>query len=337
MALLRLTIVVALVLLGVHLEANRLTSNNRLGFARLVAVESTTTTQTGPATVTPTQIGPGPLNQPGPTAPVTTPPEPPQQEPIGPGPLNQPGPTAPVTTPPGPGNPIGPGPRNQPGPTAPAPRTIEPSYSPMIDPARFSTTIDNPYLPLVPGTRFIYEATTADGKERNVVEVTYDTKTVMGVQTRVVHDVVTGADGEVDEDTSDWYAQDADGNVWYFGEDTQTLGGPTVDTSGSFTAGVDGALPGIIMPGSPVVGDHYRQEYYVGKAEDTGKVLSLTSTESAPVGGTRSDLLVTEDVNPLDPAAAVEHKYFAKGIGHIVTVHVTGPSERVELVAVERF
>ena len=216
------------------------------------------------------------------------------------------------------------------------PRTIEPTYAPVIDPARFSATIDNPFFPLVPGTRLIYEGTTADGKERNVVEVTRETKVVMGVETRVVHDVVE-VDGEVEEETFDWYAQDVDGNVWYFGEDTRAVGGPTVDTSGSFTAGVDGALPGIIMPGNPVPGDQYRQEYYRGEAEDTGKVLSLTGTESASYGGARSDLLVTEDVNPLDPAAAIENKYFARGVGNVVVVHVTGPAERVELVAVERF
>jgi hypothetical protein len=217
-----------------------------------------------------------------------------------------------------------------------APRTIDPRYAPVIDPARFSATVDNPFFPLVPGTRLIYEGTTAEGKQRNVVEVTRDTKLVMGVETRVVHDVVE-VDGRPEEETFDWYAQDDEGNVWYFGEDTRAVGGPTVDTSGSFEAGKDGALPGIIMPGNPVVGDQYRQEYYKGEAEDIGKVLNLTGTETAPAGGTRTDLLVTEDINPLDPAAAVENKYFAKGVGNIVVVHVTGPAERVELVAVERF
>jgi hypothetical protein len=226
-------------------------------------------------------------------------------------------------------------------PTAPAttsalPRTIEPTYAPVIDPARFSATVDNPYYPLVPGTRFIYEGTTTDGRERNIVEVTYDTKVVMGVAARVVHDVVE-VDGEAEEETFDWYAQDSDGNVWYFGEDTRALGGPTVDTSGSFTAGVDGALPGIIMPSRPVVGDQYRQEYYKGTAEDTGKVLSLTGSESTRFGGARTDLLVTEDINPLEPGAPVENKYYAKGVGQVLTLHVTGPAERVELVAVEKF
>jgi hypothetical protein len=88
-----------------------------------------------------------------------------------------------------------------------APRTIEPTYAPIIDPADFSTTIDNPWFPLVPGTRFVYAGTTADGHERNVVDVTGDTKTVMGVRARVVHDVVS-VDGKPEEETFDWYAQD---------------------------------------------------------------------------------------------------------------------------------
>jgi len=236
--------------------------------------------------------------------------------------------------------PVAPAATSNPAPTstsaAAVPRTIAPGYAPVINPAEFSTTIDNPYFPLVPGTRFIYEATTADGRERNVVEVTADTKTVMAVATRVVHDVVL-VDGKPEEETFDWYAQDTEGNVWYFGEATKALGGPTVDTSGSFEAGRDGALPGIVMPGHPMVGDHYRQEYYQGEAEDTGKILSLTGNESTPFTGPRSALLVTEDINPLDPAAAVENKYYAEGVGLLVTVQVSGPAERAELVAIEKF
>lgn len=217
-----------------------------------------------------------------------------------------------------------------------APRTIAPAYAPTITPADFTTTIDNPWFPLVPGTRFVYEGTTPDGRQRNVVEVTRDTKMIMGVETTVVHDVVS-VDGKPEEETLDWYAQDKDGNVWYFGEDTRALGGPTVDTKGSFEAGINGALPGVIMPARPVVGDHYRQEYAKGVAEDTGRVLSLTGAETAQYGGPHTDLLVTEDVNPLDPQAAVENKYFARGVGFLVVVHVTGPPERVELTAVEKF
>jgi hypothetical protein len=124
--------------------------------------------------------------------------------------------------------------------------------------------------------------------------------------------------------------------VWYFGEDSKKLGGPAVDTSGSFIAGVNGALPGIIMPADPQVGDKHREEYAKDEAEDTTTVLGLTGTETAAFGGRRTNLLVTEDVNPLEPEAPVENKYFAKGVGFLLVVHTTGPAERVELVSVER-
>jgi hypothetical protein len=229
-----------------------------------------------------------------------------------------------------------------PKPTAPAtvapgggPKTIAEPYAPTIDPGAFSTTIDNPYFPLVPGTRIIYQATTADGLQRTTTEVTRDTKKIMGVHTVVVHDVLT-LDGKLIEDTFDWYAQDRDGNVWYFGEATKEFADGAVSTEGSFESGVDGALPGIAMPGHPEAGDQYRQEYAKGVAEDTGEVLSLTGSETTPLSGPVKDLLVTKDTDLLDPAS-VENKYYARGIGLILTVQVTGPPEREQAITVEKF
>lgn len=219
--------------------------------------------------------------------------------------------------------------------TAGSPSGTPADYAPKIDPADFSTTIDNPYLPLKPGTRMVYEGSTPEGQQRTVVEVTHDTKKIMGVNTITVHDIVT-LNGKPSEDTLDWYAQDRNGNVWYFGEATKKTDGGTGSTKGSFEAGVNGALPGIIMQGHPKVGDAYRQEYYKGVAEDRAEVLS--TTESATVrAGSFQDLVMTKDYNPLDPTAAIEHKYFARGVGQILVVHVTGPAERIELVKVERF
>ena len=176
-------------------------------------------------------------------------------------------------------------------------------YSPTIDPAAFSTTIDNPYFPMVPGTRTIYEAHKPDGLQQTTTEVTRDTKTIMGVTAVVVHDTVS-VEGKTTEDTLDWYAQDRDGNVWYFGEDTKAINEDgTADTTGSFEAGVNGALPGIVMLAHPRVGDPSRQEYAQGVAEDTSEVLSVTGSESAPLTGPVSDLVVTKDADPLDPTA----------------------------------
>jgi hypothetical protein len=206
-------------------------------------------------------------------------------------------------------------------------------YSPTIDPAAFMTAIDNPYFPMTPGTQTIYRANTPDGPQRTTTEVTRDTKTVMGIATVVVHDTVS-LNGTTTEDTFDWYAQDRDGSVWYFGEATKKLENGTADTAGSFEAGVNGALPGIVMPAHPRVGDQYRQEYAKGVAEDTGAVVSVTGSETTPLTGLANDLLVTEDADLLDPTAATENKYYARGIGLILTAEAGG---RDEAVKVEKF
>src|SRR5262249_39339448 len=139
---------------------------------------------------------------------------------------------------------------------------------PVIDPSNFVGVINNPYLPMVPGTTFTYVSQTADGVETNVVFVTHNTKVILGVTCTEVHDTVT-LNGELTEDTLDWLAQDKQTNVWYFGENTKQLaGGLVVGLEGAFTAGVDGAKPGIIMEGNPKVGDFYRQEFSPGEAED---------------------------------------------------------------------
>ena len=159
----------------------------------------------------------------------------------------------------------------------------------------------------------------------------------MGVDTVVVHETVA-LDNKPIEDTLDWYAQDRDGNVWYFGETTKEFKDDgTVDTTGSFEGGVNGAQPGIIMPGRPQVGDQYRQEYAKGVAEDTGEVLSLTGSEATPLTGPAKDLLVTKDADLLDPTGPIENKYYARGIGLILTVQQTGPAEREQAIGIEKF
>ena len=209
------------------------------------------------------------------------------------------------------------------------------SYSPNIDPADFTTNIDNKYFPLEPGTTLVYEGTTAEGTERIEFTVTHETRRVMGVECVVVRDKVF-LNGGLIEDTFDWYAQDRDGNVWYFGEDTKELhNGKVESTKGSWEAGVDGAKPGIYMQADPKVGETYRQEYYKGEAEDMAKVLSLDESATVPYGSF-DHLLMTKDWNPLDPAAGVEQKYYAPGIGNVLEVGVKGTSERVELIDIKK-
>jgi hypothetical protein len=204
------------------------------------------------------------------------------------------------------------------------------NYQPAIDPDNFVAVIDNPYLPYPVGASWTYEAT-EDGEAENVeVTVTSERKEIMGISATVVRDTVTTGDGELVEDTYDWFAQDRDGNVWYLGEDsTEFENGKAVSTSGSWEAGVDGALPGIVMQAHPEVGQAYRQEYYVGEAEDLAEVNRLDATESVPFGDF-DQLVVIREWNPLEPDV-VEEKYFAPHVGLVLEVKTEGGSGRSEL------
>jgi hypothetical protein len=214
-------------------------------------------------------------------------------------------------------------------------RTAEKAYAPKIDPADFVSEIDNKYFPLEPGTTFVYEGKDEEALERIEVSVTDDTRQVMGVECAVVRDRVW-IDGELVEDTFDWHAQDKEGNVWYFGENSREIkNGKVVSTEGSWEAGVDGAKPGIIMQADPKVGMTYRQEYYKGEAEDMGKVLSLDESATVPFGSF-DHLLMTSDWDPLDPSAGVAHKYYAPGVGKVKELYVKGPAERVELIDIRK-
>lgn len=194
----------------------------------------------------------------------------------------------------------------------------------------FTTAIDNPYMPLRPGTTFVMENRT-DGEEITVA-VTHRTRVVDGVTCVVVHDTAR-VNGLVIEDTFDWYAQDAAGNVWYFGEDTAEYepGDPDpISTEGAWEAGVDGAEAGIAMLADPEVGDRYRQEFAAGVAEDRAVVRSLSETADVRYGSF-DGLLRTRDVNPLDPS--VESKVYAEGAGNVLATDAEGGRE--ELVRIE--
>jgi hypothetical protein len=206
-------------------------------------------------------------------------------------------------------------------------------YAPEIDPADFVEGIDNPYLPFEPGTTYVYEVVAEGEQERDVITVTDKTKEILGVTCTVVRDVES-VEGEVAEKTFDWYAQDRYGNVWYFGEYSESYEDGKVRTEGSWEAGVDGALPGIIMLGEPVIGDRYRQEYYKGEAEDFGEVIKLDASIDVPYGSF-TDVIVIEEWNPLEPKI-FEEDYYARGVGLVFEEVTKGPSEVVKLVEVTR-
>jgi hypothetical protein len=204
-----------------------------------------------------------------------------------------------------------------------------------LDPADFTTRIDNRYWPMSPGSRWVFSETDTKGtREKVVVEVTDRTKTIAnGVEARVIRDTVT-ENGVPVEITDDWYAQDKEGNVWYLGEYvTNYENGKVVDHSGSFEAGVDGAQPGVVMPADPKPGVSYRQEYYEGEAEDRGAVITVGQERvNVPYGFFNKDVLMTRDIVPLEPRVQ-ELKFYAPDVGPLLSIHTDSPGGRSELVS----
>ena len=207
-----------------------------------------------------------------------------------------------------------------------------------LDPSDFTTRIDNRYWPMRPGSRWVYRETETTGtREKVVVEVTDRTKRIAnGVEARVVRDTVT-EDGVPVEITDDWYAQDSRGNVWYLGEYvTNYENGKVVDRDGSFEAGVDGAQAGVVMPANPRPGMAYRQEYYKGEAEDEGAIVTRGQERvEVPFGFFAKQVLMTRDLVPTEPKVE-ELKFYAPGVGPLLSVHTDGAGGRAELVSYSR-
>jgi len=205
-------------------------------------------------------------------------------------------------------------------------------YSPVIDPANFVSQIDNPYFPLTPGTTFVYEGQTSQGLEHDEFFITKKTRVILGVTCVEVRDTVR-LNGKLAEDTLDWFAQDIDGNVWYFGENTHELEGGLITTiDGTFLSGIEGAKPGIVMEAHPGIGDFYRQEFDLGNAEDFAEVAGLNASVTVPFG-TFNKCLRTHETTPLEPDL-LEDKFYCRGVGNVLAVdRVTG--ERVELIQIK--
>jgi len=204
-----------------------------------------------------------------------------------------------------------------------------------LDPKDFSINIDNRYWPMRPGTRWVYKETEGGANQRVVVTVTRQTKRVAaGVTARVIHDRVTEGKRLI-EDTYDWFAQDKGGNIWYLGENTKEYErGGKVSTKGSWEAGVRGAQAGIALPARPRAGMTYRQEFFRGEAEDRARVLSLDEKVEVPFGFYKRTLM-TKDYTPLEPRL-LEHKFYAKGVGPVLTIPTAGGSGREQLVKFKR-
>src|SRR4051812_23979105 len=214
-------------------------------------------------------------------------------------------------------------------------KAASPEYNPAIDPADFTIVVNNPYFTLSPGTTYRYKCKGGDGAEINeiaVVAITNQTRKVMDVTTRVVWDRVW-LNGNLVEETYDWYAQDKKGNVWYFGEDSiEYLKNGRSSKHGSWEAGIDGAKPGIVMPADPHPGEPYRQEYRKGEAEDMAQVLGLNESVTVPAGSFMQ-CLKTKDWSAIE-GGSVEHKYYSKDVGNVVLEEEAGGEKRVELIEV---
>jgi hypothetical protein len=201
------------------------------------------------------------------------------------------------------------------------------------EPARFVTRVDNPWFPLRPGTTYVYRGSKDGQPSRDVFKVTRATKVIQGVRCTAISDRLYKR-GRLAERTTDWYAQDRAGNVWYFGEDTAELApnGKVKTTEGSWQAGVNGARAGILVPAHPRIGQSARQEYYKGHAEDHFRVVSLSASVRTPAASSGRALL-TEEWTPLEPGV-LDHKVYVRGVGTVSERTVKGGSERNTLVAV---
>jgi hypothetical protein len=217
---------------------------------------------------------------------------------------------------------------------APQARSKETGGPPPMPPtSSFSARVDNPWFPLLHGTRWVYTGV-KDGKPtRDVVTVTGQTKRIEGVPCVAVSDRLYML-GRLEERTTDWYSQDSQGNVWYFGENTAELNasGHVTSTEGTWKAGVSGAKPGIYIPGHPRLGQTAVQEFLKGHAEDHFKIIGLFGTV-APPG--KANTLLTKEWTPLEPGV-IDHKMYVRGIGTVLEQSQRGPNERNELVSVRR-
>lgn len=223
-------------------------------------------------------------------------------------------------------------------------------YDPEYEPEDFEDPLEvgygegdvapNPFFPLVPGTRWVYESE----DEIITVDVLDETVEIDGVTCIVVRDLVVEKDGEDEdatpiEDTLDWYAQDKDGNIWYFGEIAVNYeDGQITDIDGSWKTGEEGARPGILMPAIPGVGDVYRQEWLLGDAEDMAEVISTVADPELSDDNAAVDCgagcLQTLEWNPLE-SDSFEYKYYKPGVGMVQEVSLENPEDTVELVEFE--
>lgn len=199
-------------------------------------------------------------------------------------------------------------------------------------PPGFTARVDNPWYPLEPGTTYTYRGVKDGQPSRDVFIVTHRTTTVDSAPCVVIQDRLY-LSGHLGERTTEWFSQDKQGNVWYFGENTATLDkkGHVTSTSGTWRAGVKAAKPGIFMFAHPTVGRSAQQEFFKGQAEDHFQVLNLHASVRVPFASSHRALL-TKEWTPLEPGT-IDHKLYLRGVGTVLEQTVKGGSERAALVS----
>jgi hypothetical protein len=219
------------------------------------------------------------------------------------------------------------------GPSRPSGRSCQAGgYEPVLKPADFTKTVRNPYFPLPVGRTLIYRGI-KDGKTQvDRVHVTSHRKVIEGISSVAVTDVATHK-GKLLEKTTDWYAQDKRGTVWYLGERTaEYLPNGKVDRSGSWLAGVRDAEPGIVMQAHPQVPRSYRQECLPGQAEDMA--WTVVSGGRFTVGSaTFANVLTSLEFTRLEPSV-IDKKVYAPGVGIVEERAMSGPKETAVLVRI---
>jgi hypothetical protein len=215
------------------------------------------------------------------------------------------------------GNPTGTLPGNPP--------EVVPVPSAPTEPDAYEADIDNPYLPMIPGTVRIYEGDDDGHFRRDVVRILHETRVIEGVTCTEMYQEVY-RDGELAEATSHWYAQDRDGNVWVYGEDSlEYEDGHAVTSEDSWLAGVGGMRPWMVLAGDPQVGDVYLGANPTGREQV--QVLSVNDSTSVPAGRFENCVAV-EESDPDDPED-VDLIIYGPGAG---MVSEESPAGRIELV-----
>jgi hypothetical protein len=193
-----------------------------------------------------------------------------------------------------------------------------------------SNLVTNPWFPLARGSVYVYDGQ-KDGKTaRDVMTVTRKVKTITGIRAAVINDRLF-LNGQLAERTTDWYAQDKRGTVWYLGEKTAELNahGKVTSTEGSFLNGRKGAKGGIFMPAHPAAGQSFQQEAFKGQAEDRFRILTMATSITTPAVSSQMAML-TEETTRLEPGV-VDHKYYVQGIGTVKEQQVAGaPAAQAE-------